>query len=106
MYGYQYSHSAPDGNGMEFISFMTAPPQLNENDLVKGMGIMILINNKRQTTEVYRCRWERGAPQVLRHLLTLNDEVLTDTEIPALMKRLGIEIEEAGEEALKDGKGD
>ena len=93
MFGYEYSHSGVDGNGLESVSFMITPPELDEHDLVQGTGVQIMIDNKRQKTEIYRCRWVRGAPCELIHLLTLRDEVLGESEIPTLMKRLGIEVE-------------
>lgn len=93
MIGYDYSHSGVDGNGLEMISFMTAPPRLDENGLKSGTGILIMLDNKRQTSAIYRCRWERGAPGALKHLITHNDEILRDAEIPALMERLGVTMD-------------
>lgn len=95
MFGYEYGHSGVDGNGLEFISFMTEPPTLDDQGLLNGPGIMIMIDNKRQVTTVLRCRWAGGAPAAICHLETLKDEVLGDVEIPSLMARLGIKVKEA-----------
>lgn len=95
MFGYEYNHSEVDGNGLEFISFMTSPPKVDEHDLIYGEGIMIMVDNKKQKTEIYKCRWERGGPKELRHLLTMHDEVMGEAELPAVMGRLGVEVEEA-----------
>ena len=88
MIGYEYSHSAPDGNGLEFISFMVSPHSLGENGLLEGVGVMIIIDNIKQRSSVYQCRWARGAPRDLRLLLTLEDDVLGD-----IVERLKIKVE-------------
>lgn len=93
MIGYDYSHSGVDGNGLEMISFMTTPPGLDENGLKSGTGILIMLDNKRQTSAVYRCRWERGAPGALKHLITRKDDILCDAEIPAFMARLEVTMD-------------
>ena len=93
MIGYEYSHSAPDGNGLEFISFMVSPHSLDENGLLEGVGVMIIIDNIKQRSSVYQCRWARGAPRDLRLLLTLEDDVLGDADLPSIVERLKIKVE-------------
>lgn len=99
MFGYEYNHSEADGNGLEFISFMTSTKKVDEHDLIYGEGIMVMIDNKKQKTEIYQCRWERGAPKELCHLLTMRDEVMGEAELPAVMKNLGVKVEEANHDA-------
>lgn len=91
---YEYIHSAPDGNGVEYISFHIRKPQIDEHGLLNGEGIYIRIDNKRQRTDVYSDTWVGGAPKGHQHLLTLKDEIITDVEVPALMRRIGIEVDE------------
>lgn len=99
MFGYGFSHSEVDGNGFEFISFMTSPTKVDKHGLLYGKGIMIMIDNKKQKTDIYQCRWERGAPKELDHLLTMRDEVMGEAEISSVMRHLGVKIEEDNHDA-------
>lgn len=94
-YGYDYTHGQPDGNGLEYISFKTEPPGLDENGMIEGVGIYILLDNLKQTSRVFRAWWRRGALGEIRLLRELKDEILGEEEIPALMKQLDIEVKEA-----------
>ena len=93
--GYDYTHSAVDGNGVEYITFMMEPEQLDGNGLRYGKAVHIDIDNKRQKTTVYTFGWIRGAPANHKKIAELKDEVVGDVEIPDLMERLGIEVKEA-----------
>lgn len=95
---YGYCHSEPDGNGMEYISFLVDSPLIDGYGLLNGKGIYIRIDNKKQRTEVYKNTWVGGAPQNHECILALKDEILTDIEIPELMQQLGIAIKEKMEE--------
>lgn len=97
-FGYDYTHSAVDGNGVEYISFMLKPERLDGNGLRYGKAVHIDIDNKRQKTTAYTFDWIRGAPANYKKIAELKDDVVGDAEIPRLMKRLGIEVMEA----LKD----
>lgn len=97
-FGYDYTHSAVDGNGVEYISFMLKPERLDGNGLRYGKAVHIDIDNKRQKTTVYTFDWIRGAPANYKKIAELKDDVVGDAEIPSLMKRLGIDVKEA----LKD----
>ena len=93
--GYDYRHGRPDGNGLEYISFKTEPPRMDENGLIEGVGVYILLDHPKQTSRVFRAWWRRGALGEIRLLRELKDEILGEAEIPALMKLLGIELREA-----------
>lgn len=95
---YGYCHSNPDGNGMEYISFLVDRPLIDGYGLLNGKGIYIRMDNKKQRTDVYKNTWVGGVPQNHECILTLKDEILTDIEVPALMQRLGIEVKEKMEE--------
>lgn len=94
-YGYDYAHGQPDCNGLEQISFKTEPPRLNENGLLEGVGIYILLDHPRQTSRIFRAWWRRGALGEIRLLREIKDEILGEAEIPTLMEQLGIEVKEA-----------
>lgn len=91
---YEYCHSEPDGNGMEYISFLVDRPLIDERGLLNGRGVYIRIDNKRQRTDVYKNVWVGGAPRDHEHILTLMGEIIVDFEVPEMMKRRGIEVEE------------
>lgn len=94
-FGYDYTHSAVDGNGVEYISFMLEPERIDGNGLRYGKAVHIDIDNKRQKTMVYTFDWIRGGPANHEKIVELKDEVVGDVEIPDLMERLGIEVKEA-----------
>lgn len=94
-FGYDYTHSAVDGNGVEYISFMLEPERLERNELRYGKAVHIDIDNRRQKTTVYTFDWIHGAPANHKKIAELKDEVVGDVEIPSLMERLGIEVVEA-----------
>ena len=94
-FGYGYTHSAVDGNGVEYISFMLEPERCDGNGLRYGKAVNIDIDNKRQKTTVYTFDWIRGGPQNYKKIAELKDEVVGEVEIPSLMERLGIEVREA-----------
>ena len=58
-FGYDYTHSAVDGNGVEYISFMLEPERIDGNGLRYGKAVHIDIDNKRQKTMVYTFDWIR-----------------------------------------------
>ena len=93
--GYDYTHSAVDGNGAEYITFMLGHERLDGNGLRYGKAVHIEIDNKRQKTTVYTFDWIRGAPANHKKIAELKDDVVGDAEIPSLMERLGIEVKEA-----------
>lgn len=91
--GYDYTHSAPDGNGVEYISFMLEPERLDGYGLRCGKAVHIDIDNRRQKTTVFTFDWIRGGPANHKKIAELKDDVVGDVEIPGLMKRLGIYLE-------------
>ena len=93
-FGFDYTHSAVDGNGAEYITFMLEPERLDGNGLRYGKAVHIDIDNKRQKTTVYTFDWIRGGPANHEKIVELKDEVVGDVEIPNLMERLGIEVKE------------
>ena len=90
-FGYDYTHSAVDGNGMEYISFLLEPERLDEYGLRYGKAVHIDIDNQRQKTTVYTFDWIHGGPANHKKIAELKDDIVGDVEIPGLMKRLGIE---------------
>lgn len=94
-FGYDYTHSAVDGNGMEYISFMLEPERIDGNWLRYGKAVHIDIDNKRQKTTVYTFDWIRGGPANFKKIIELKDDIVGDVEVPSLMERLGIKIKEA-----------
>lgn len=91
-FGYDYTHSAADGNGMEYISFLLEPEKIDENGLRYGKAVHIDIDNRRQKSTVYTFDWIRGGPANHKRIAELKDEVVGDVEIPGLMERLGIGV--------------
>lgn len=91
-FGYDYTHSAVDGNGMEYISFLLEPEKIDENGLRYGKAVHIDIDNRRQKSTVYTFDWIRGGPANHKRIAELKDEVVGDVEIPRLMERLGIGV--------------
>ena len=91
-FGYDYTHSAVDGNGMEYISFLLEPERLDAHGLRVGQAVHIEIDNKRQKTTVFRFDWVRGAPANHRKIAELQDDVIGDAEVPGLTGRLGIRL--------------
>ena len=94
-FGYDYTHSAVDGNGVEYISFMLEPERIDGNGLRYGKAVHIDIDNKKQKTTVYTFDWIRGGPANHEKIVERKDEVVGDVEVPDLMERLGIEVKEA-----------
>lgn len=94
-FGFDYTHSAVDGNGVEYITFMLEPERLDGNGLRYGKAVHIDIDNKRQKTTVYTFDWIRGGPANHEKIAELKDDVVGDVEISGLMERLGIEVKEA-----------
>ena len=93
MIGYDYMHSGIDSNGLEYICFMIEPERLDGYGLRNARAVNIIIDNLRQRTTVYTFNWVHGTPHDFVKVKTLTDEIITDSEVPALMKRLGIKIE-------------
>ena len=91
-FGYDYTHSAVDGNGMESISFLLEPERLDAHGLRVGQAVHIEIDNKRQKTTVFRFDWLRGGPANHQKIAELQDNVIGDAEVPGLMERLGIRL--------------
>ena len=79
-FGYDYTHSAVDGNGVEYISFMLEPERIDGNGLRYGKAVHIDIDNKRQKTMVYTFDWIRGGPANHEKIVELKDEVVGDVE--------------------------
>lgn len=75
-FGYDYTHSAVDGNGVEYISFMLEPERIDGNGLRYGKAVHIDIDNKRQKTMVYTFDWIRGGPANHEKIVELKDEVV------------------------------
>ena len=95
--GYDYTHSAVDGNGLEYISFLLEPERLDGNGLRCGKAVHIDIDNRRQKSTVYTFDWIHGGPANHEKIAELKDEVVGDVEIPGLMDRLGIKIKGANQ---------
>ncbi len=93
--GYDYTHSAVDGNGMEYITFLLEPERLDEHGLRCGKAVHIDIDNRRQKTTVYTFDWIRGGPANFKKIFELKDDIVGAVEVPSLMERLGIKIKEA-----------
>lgn len=91
-YGYQYTHSNLGADGTEYITFMTRPEILDDRGMRNGPAISIDIDHIHQKTEVFRFRWVHGAPRGFDRVCTLKNEIIVDSEVPELMKRLGIEV--------------
>lgn len=91
-FGYGYTHSAVDGNGLEYVSFLLEPERLDENGLRFGKAVHIDIDNRRQKTTVYTFDWVRGGPTNHKMVCELKDDVVGDVEIPGLMERIGIKV--------------
>ena len=92
MIGYDYTHSGIDGNGNEYITFLLAPERLDKHGLRCGPAIHIGIDNKHSRTDVYKFHWISGAPRQFEHILTLKGETIADSEVPAIMDKVGISI--------------
>lgn len=95
--GYSYTHSKIDGNGHEYISFMTQPEALDECGMRCGKAVHIDIDHRRQKTTIFSYTWLHGAPRAWKTIATLNDETICEAEVPALMERLGIVFAEKEE---------
>ena len=93
--GYDYTHSAVDGNGMEYITFLLEPERLDEHGLRCGKAGHIDIDNRGQKTTVYTFDWIRGGPANFKKIIEFKDDIVGDVEVPSLMERLGIKIKEA-----------
>lgn len=98
MFGYNYTHSKIGTDGTEYISFLTQPERLDSNGLRLGKAIHIDIDHKKQTTKVFKFHWIRGCPRDFELVKVLKDEVITDSEVPELMRKLGIRCIEEHEE--------
>lgn len=94
--GYCYTCSKIDGNGHEYISFMTQPEALDERGMRVGKAVSIGIDHQRQKTTISSFMWIHGAPQAWKTIATM-DEVICETEVPAIMERLGIVFAEKEE---------
>lgn len=94
-FGFDYTHSAVDGNGAEYITFMLEPERLDGNGLRCGKAVHIDIDNRRQKTTVYTFDWIRGGPANFKKIIELKDDIVGAAEVPSLMERLGIKIKEA-----------
>ena len=91
-YGYDYTHSNLGKDGEEYITFMIALEVLDKHGMRNGLAIDIHINHVKQTTTVYKFLWWHGYVKNVEHIKTLKDEIITDNEVPALMKELGIKV--------------
>lgn len=90
MIGYDYTHSNIGKDGKEYIMFMIEPERLDSRGLRNGRAINISIDHKKQTTVICRFRWIGGIPHDFELIKRLKGEVITDSEIPDLMSKLGI----------------
>lgn len=91
-FGYDYTHSGVDGNGIEYITFLLEPERLSAYGFREGKAIHVEIDNNRQKTTIFRFDWINGGPKNFQEIAVLKDEIVCDEEIPGLMKRLGIEL--------------
>ena len=71
---------------------MTEPETLDGHGMRVGRAVHIDIDNRKQKTTIYAFRWFHGAPRDWEEIATLKDEVIGDSEVPALMERFGIKI--------------
>lgn len=92
MVGHDYTHSTLDADGFEYITFMTEPPMIDCHGMRNARAIDIHIDHRKNITKVYSFRWVYGYPRECKLLKTLKDETITDSEVPMLLQKLGIEI--------------
>jgi hypothetical protein len=92
MIGYNFVHSNIGSDGREYMMFLTQPERLNEHGLLNGHAIHIDVDHIKQKSEVYEFYWISGAPHKWNLIKVLKNDVVMEDELPALVKRLGIEI--------------
>ena len=93
-FGYDYTHSEIGANGEAYITFMTRPKRLDNNGLRYGPAIYILNDHIKNCATVFQFRWQFGRPFGFEQIAVLKEETICDTEVPALMNKLGIIIAE------------
>ena len=93
-FAYDYTHSEMDASGKDYISFMTRPERLDNNGLRYGPAICIFNDYIKNCATVFQFRWQIGRPFGFEQIAVLKEETICDTEVPALMNKLGITIAE------------
>lgn len=90
--GYDYTHSNIGADGTDYITFMTEPERLDCHGMRCANAISITNNYRKNTATVSAFRWIHGYVKDNEIIKVLKEETISDNEVPALMKRLGITI--------------
>lgn len=87
---YDFTVSGIDGNGYQYMTGMLEPIRLDSNGLLEGRAFDIGLYHAKQITTISRFAWIHGAPHSWDTIATLKGEIVTESEVPDLLKKYGL----------------
>lgn len=92
MFGYGYMHSKIGSDGKDYITFMIEPEVVDSHGMRWARAVDITNDYKKNTAQISTFRWVQGVPSDWKIIKVLKEETVSDSEVPALMEKLGIVI--------------
>lgn len=87
---YNLTVSGIDGNGLQYISGMLEPERLDDRNLQNGKAFCFDIFHPKNKTELWTFEWAHGAPTDHKQIATFKDEIITESEIEAILTKYGL----------------
>ena len=87
---YDFTVSGIDGNGFQYFTGMLEPERLDSHGLRIGKAFSVDLYHKQQKSELCTFSWIGGVPHNYKVIATFKGEILTESEIPALLERFNL----------------
>lgn len=84
---YHFSVSGIDGNGHQSMSGMLEPERLDKYGFREGKAFHVGLYHKQQKSELSTFNWVHGGPQNGNVIAMIKDEIIGESEIPALLEK-------------------
>ena len=91
--------SGIDGNGYQYMMGWRAPLWLDANGLRNGPAWALRLYHNKNRSELETFIWVRGVPRNGKTVAVFKDEIIAESEVPALLEKYGIPYVE-----VEDGK--
>lgn len=91
---YKLTVSGIDENGYQYISGMLEPERLDSNGFRVGRAFSVEIYHDQNESSLWTFHWVGGAPRNWTYIKTFRDEIIGESEVPALLKKYGLISEE------------
>ena len=80
----------------EFADYsgMLEPERLDSNGFRVGKAFSVEIYHDKNESSLWTFQWVGGAPRNWTHIKTFRDEIVDLSEVPALLKKYGLILEE------------